>query len=378
MIQNERKDSTASVDDDAARDAARDGVPSESAESAESAESGPDRDEERDTTPDLQFPDEQQTDEHTTADVSKAMEKTIFSDHDTSELSSLGRKRAELVFEASLILFAHPEDRMLGTRFRLPPHEILEIGRSSACDISMPGIRSLSRVHARLEHLGAVVRIEDHQSTNGTYVNDVRIDGARRLRSGDRFQVGALHFKFLHEKDPESAYHEAIYQLVIRDGLTGIFNRRAFDDELRREFDRARRHERPLSLIFYDIDHFKKINDTHGHLAGDFVLQQVARMTEPFLRPEQIFARVGGEEFAILCPETQLEGAEALAEKLRVRFAQERYRYVDTEIELSCSFGVAASAGLRSADALYHLADEAMYASKTAGRDRVTALSPRS
>ncbi|MEM9557326.1 MAG: GGDEF domain-containing protein [Acidobacteriota bacterium] len=318
-------------------------------------------------------PDDNQTDEHTTADVSKAMEKTIFSDHDTSELSDLARRRGELVFEASLILFAHPEDRMLGTRFRLPPHEVLEIGRSSSCDISMPGIRSLSRVHARLEHLGAVVRIEDLKSTNGTYVNDVRIDGARRLRSGDRFQVGALHFKFLHEKDPESAYHEAIYQLVTHDGLTGILNKRTFEDEMRREFDRAKRHGRPLSLVFFDIDHFKAINDTHGHLAGDFVLQQVARLTEPFLRPEQVFARVGGEEFVILCPETDEQGAASLAEKLRARFALERYRYVDTEIELSCSFGVAAAtASMTEPVQLYGLADAAMYASKNAGRNRVT------
>ncbi|MEL7061044.1 MAG: GGDEF domain-containing protein [Acidobacteriota bacterium] len=324
----------------------------------------------------LRFDDDSK-DDNTTADLSSKLDKTVFTDHDTGELSELARERADLVFEASLILFAHPEDRMLGTRFRLPPHGRLEIGRSSNCDISMPGIRSLSRHHARLEHLGAVVRIQDMGSTNGTFVNDDRIDGPRRLRSGDRFQVGALHFKFLHEKDPESAYHQAIYQLMTSDGLTRIFNRSKFEEEMVREFERARRHDRPLSLVFFDIDHFKRINDTHGHLAGDFVLQQVARITQPFLRPEQVFARVGGEEFAILCPETPEHGAARLAEKLRARFVEERYDYAEARIDLSCSFGVAARDGsMDEPSALYSLADEAMYRSKAEGRNRVTVLRP--
>ena len=310
----------------------------------------------------------------TTADLSSRAENTIFAEADTGELKALAQARKDLAIEANLILFSHPEDRMLGTRFRLAPHERLDVGRSSTCQIAMPGVRSLSRKHARLEHLGAVVVIEDLGSTNGTYVNDRRIDGRHRLRSGDRFQVGALHFKFLHERDPETAYHEAIYQLVMCDGLTRIFNKRKFDEEMRKEFERARRHNRPLSLIFFDLDHFKQINDTHGHLCGDFVLQQVARLVQTYLRSEQVFARVGGEEFVILSPEIGQGGAVQLSDKLRRRMEEERWNYGDVELKLTCSFGVAILDPLTMTAPrdLYQAADEAMYESKRAGRNRVT------
>ena len=128
------------------------------------------------------------------------------------------------------------------------------------------------------------------------------------LRSGDRFQTAAVHFKFLHEQDVESAYHLAIYELVAKDGLTEIFNKRKFEEELQREFARAQRHQRPLSLIIFDLDEFKTINDTYGHLCGDFILKQVASLARELVRPEQVLARVGGDEFVILAPETSGRG----------------------------------------------------------------------
>ncbi len=306
----------------------------------------------------------------TTADLSSKFDRTLV-EGETGELG-VSRARASAI-EAHLILFAHPENEMLGRRYRLPPGAQLEIGRATSAGISMPDVRSLSRLHARLGHLGDMVLLEDLESTNGTYVNDEKVRGSRRLRSGDRFQVGAVHFKFLHEKDPETAYHEAIHQLVMCDGLTGIFNKRKFEEELEREFGRARRHERPLTLVFFDIDHFKTINDTYGHLCGDYVLQQISRQTQPYLRPEQSFARVGGEEFAILCPETLSQQAVILADKLRQRIAAERYAYGDQELQITCSFGVAELDGtFRTPPELFHAADQAMYRSKKEGRDRVT------
>ncbi len=279
--------------------------------------------------------------------------------------------------EANIILIAHPEERMLGRRYRLPPHGQLEIGRSSTADISMPHVHSLSRSHARLNHFGDLVEVEDLGSTNGTFVNDRQIVGRRPLKSGDRFQLGAAHFKFLHEADPEHAYHEAIYQLVMCDGLTQIYNRRKFDEELRREFGRARRHGRPLSLIHFDIDHFKNINDTYGHLCGDAVLQQIARRVGDRLRPEQVFARAGGEEFVVLSPEMEVEGAGRLAEKLRRLIAAEVFRYADLEVEITCSFGVAALEGdMKRRRDLYEAVDRAMYAAKRDGRNRVTVAGP--
>ena len=275
--------------------------------------------------------------------------------------------------EAAIIVIAHPERRLLGTRFRLPPHGHLEIGRATAGGVNLVDVPSISRRHACLRHLGHRVELEDLGSTNGTFVNDLQIThGARMLRSGDRFQVGAVHFKFLHEEDPEHAYYEAIYHLVMCDGLTQAYNKRKFDEELRREFARAQRHMRPLSMIFFDIDHFKQVNDTYGHLCGDFVLQQIARLTRDHLRPEQVFARVGGEEFIILSPEMQVSEAIILAEKLRRRFANEEYRYPDTALRITCSFGVAElRPDMRQPEDLYDAADRAMFQAKNRGRNQV-------
>lgn len=274
--------------------------------------------------------------------------------------------------EADIILIAHPENQRLGSRFRLSPGTTLEIGRSAAVGISLPEVMSISRKHARLRYLGPVVTLEDLGSTNGTYVNGQPIHGRTVLRSGDRFQTAAVHFKFLHEQDVESAYHLAIYELVAKDGLTEIFNKRKLEEELQREFARAMRHQRPLSLIIFDLDEFKTINDTYGHLCGDFILKQVASLARDLLRPEQVLARAGGDEFVIVAPETSAEGAETLASKLRERIVGFDHRYGDVRIPVSCSFGVAElTRGMSAPQDLYQAADDALLLSKRNGRNRV-------
>jgi diguanylate cyclase (GGDEF)-like protein len=275
--------------------------------------------------------------------------------------------------EANIILISHPQNKNIGRRFRLVPGQGLEIGRSPQAEVTLPEVPSVSRNHARLEYQGGVVILRDLQSTNGTAVNDRLIDRPAVLRSGDRFQVGAVHFKFLHERDVEQAYHDAIFELVIRDGLTGVFNKRKFDEEIDREFARAKRYERALSLILADIDFFKAVNDRHGHLAGDFVLQQVAARMRRVLRVEQVLARVGGEEFAVICPETDASGAVEVAEKLRDEIAREPCRSGTISISVTCSFGVAQRTGaMASSTEISAVADAALYRSKQNGRNRVT------
>jgi len=293
-----------------------------------------------------------------------------------------GKGRGERVLqrsevEANVILIAHPEHKMLGTRFRLSPGATIEIGRSPAAEISLPDVLSVSRNHARLQYVDDAVWIEDLGSTNGTYVNDRAIKSRTMLRSGNRFQVGAVHFKFFHELDPEHAYHEAIYDLVARDGLTEIYNKRKYEEEVAREFARAVRHKRPLSLVMCDIDHFKHVNDNYGHLCGDFILKQIAAITVDLLRPEQVFARVGGDEFVILSPETEGEGARALAEKLRERVSSFDYFYAGFKVPITCSFGVAdLVAEVTSPEKLYEAADRALYLAKNGGRNRVQMYVP--
>jgi diguanylate cyclase (GGDEF)-like protein len=282
------------------------------------------------------------------------------------------RAHAHVETEADIILIAHPESQRLGSRFRLSPGTTLEIGRSAAVGVSLPEVMSISRKHARLRYLGPTVTLEDLGSTNGTYINGQPIHDRTVLRSGDRFQTAAVHFKFLHEQDVESAYHLAIYELVAKDGLTEIFNKRKLEEELQRELARAVRHLRPLSLIIFDLDEFKTINDTYGHLCGDFILKQVASLARDLVRPEQVLARVGGDEFVIVAPETGAEGAEALAAKLRDRIVGYEHRYGDVRIPVSCSFGVAQlGREMATPQALYQAADQALLLSKRTGRNRV-------
>ena len=294
----------------------------------------------------------------------------------TQTFESATRERAERLAqpesEADIILIAHPDNQRLGSRFRLSPGTTLEIGRSGAVGISLPEVMSISRKHARLRYVGPVVTVEDLGSTNGTYVNGSPIHGRTVLRSGDRFQTAAVHFKFLHEQDVESAYHLAIYELVAKDGLTEIYNKRKYEEEVQREFARAQRHQRPLSLVIFDLDEFKRINDNYGHLCGDFILKQVASLSRDLARPEQVLARVGGDEFVILSPETTAEGAEALASKLRDRIVAYDHRYGDIKINVSCSFGVAElTKEMATPQDLYLAADKALLQSKRSGRNRV-------
>lgn len=278
--------------------------------------------------------------------------------------------------EADFILIAHPEGKRLGSRFRLSPGTTMEIGRSGIVGVSLPEVVSISRKHARLRYIGSVVTIEDLGSTNGTYINDQPIHGRTVLRSGDRIQTAAVHFKFLHEQDVESAYHLAIYDLVAKDGLTEIFNKRKLDEELQREFARAVRHRRPLSLIAFDLDEFKTVNDTYGHLCGDFILKQVASLARDLVGPEQVFARAGGDEFVILAPETGAAGAQSLAAEIQDRIASYDHRSGNIKITVTCSFGVAELAkDMTNPNELYQAADDALLLAKRSGRNRVAVRS---
>lgn len=287
-----------------------------------------------------------------------------------------GRKAGTTpALEANIILIAHPEDQRLGTRYRLTPGAALDIGRSPELTVSLPEVPAISRHHARLHHRGMEVVIEDLGSTNGTHVNGERIDHTAVLHSGDRFQVASVHFKFLHEKDVEHAYYEAIYNLVTHDGLTDIFNKRKYDEEVEREFARARRHQRPLSLVLLDLDHFKEVNDRHGHLCGDFVLKKFTSVVRELLRPEQTFARVGGDEFVVLSPEMQAADARQLAEKVCRRVAATEILCAGVALRVTCSCGIAElTAEMKQPEDLYSATDRALYRSKLGGRNRASVI----
>jgi diguanylate cyclase (GGDEF)-like protein len=215
--------------------------------------------------------------------------------------------------------------------------------------------------------------VVDLGSTNGTYVNDSEIHGETPLRNGDLIKVGGVVFKFISGGNIEGRYHEEIYRMTIIDGLTQIHNKRYFTDFLDREIARCARYGRALSLILFDLDHFKGINDRHGHLAGDFVLKKVAGRVSQQIRREELFARYGGEEFAVVLPESDLEKASIFAEKIRCLVEGMTFRFDGCEITATISAGVTTATGPTDLLEFIKVADERLYEAKRRGRNRVVA-----
>ena len=259
----------------------------------------------------------------------------------------------------------------LGKKFNLNRPQII-IGRSSKADIQIDQ-EAVSRNHCKIINTGNAIMLRDMGSTNGTYVNDEPVD-EYVLRDGDLIKIGRTIFKFLTGGNIENAYHEEIYRLTTIDGLTQIFNKRYFLDTIEREVARAHRYRRPLSLVMFDIDHFKKVNDGYGHLAGDYVLKHLASTVKGKIRREDCFARYGGEEFAIVLPEIDGAGSAPFAEKIRQIVEKTEFKFENTRIPVTISMGVATvEAELTETAALIKRADERLYEAKASGRNRVCA-----
>lgn len=268
-----------------------------------------------------------------------------------------------------LVVIYTKEATLLGKRFVLEQSP-MRVGRGADNHIVLDG-DSVSRRHCHFERRGDAWWVVDDGSTNGTYTNDEQLSELR-LDNGDRVKVGPTIFKYLSGTDVESQYHEEIYRLTIIDGLTQVHNKRYLYEALEREIIRARRHTRDLSILMFDIDHFKQINDVHGHLAGDFVLKELAKLIQGRIRRDELIARYGGEEFVVMLPETGLDGAAPLAETLRSRVAEHRFVFQTEQIKVTISLGCAAMIEAdRSATELLKRADERLYEAKRTGRNRV-------
>lgn len=271
-----------------------------------------------------------------------------------------------------LVVIYTKEPTLLGKRFVLEDNPT-RVGRGADNQIVLDG-DSVSRRHAHFEQRGPAWLIVDDGSTNGTYMNDEQISREVALKNGDRVKIGPTIFKFLSGADVEAQYHEEIYRMTIIDGLTQIHNKRYLLEALEREILRGRRHERDLAILLFDIDHFKRINDVHGHLAGDFVLKELARVVQARIRRDEVFARYGGEEFSIILPETSLEGAVALAETLRQKVSEHQFVFQADAIKVTISVGAAVlhETDTKAGD-LIKRADERLYFAKNSGRNRVCA-----
>jgi diguanylate cyclase (GGDEF)-like protein len=167
------------------------------------------------------------------------------------------------------------------------------------------------------------------------------------------------------------AANALLEMLSITDELTGLFNRRRFNEAFTMEVRRATRYHHSLSVIMLDIDHFKEVNDTHGHPAGDIVLKRLGAILRDHLRETDLVARYGGEEFVMVLPETTLEIARTIAERLRARIENETFRTDEKELRITVSMGLVSRQGTLEAEALLAEADEALYRAKSGGRNRV-------
>lgn len=275
---------------------------------------------------------------------------------------------------AWLTLLTGPE---AGRVFPLARGEIT-IGRSNDADISLED-KLISRDHTKLEirRDGSAV-VWDCASRNGTIVDSHPIGlEPQPLPDGAKLHIGgAVVLRFSYRDHLEEHFERKLYDSATRDGLTGAFNKRYFADRLRQEFSHAGRHDRSIALVLYDLDDFKKVNDTHGHAAGDVILRTAAEEVANALREEELLCRYGGEEFVVLLRRANLTDGLLVAERLRRLIASLEISWEGSRIPISASFGVSAlSAGSdKSPERLFQDADEALYRAKRFGKNRVCGM----
>ena len=270
--------------------------------------------------------------------------------------------------ESCLVMIAGP---FLGKKYPLVDEDEFTVGRDEKNFIVID-MDNVSRRHAQVTHRVGRFFVNDLQSTNGTYLNDEEIREEQPLRSGDLVKIGSAIFKFLSGNNIEQQYYEEIYTLTICDGLTQVNNKRFFLEFLERELAVAVRQAQSLSLVMIDIDHFKKINDTHGHLAGDAALKELCRRLGPRMRTTDLLARYGGEEFAAVLTGTDLPGALRVAEDLRALVERAPFTHGELAIPCTISLGVAEvdRAAPGRPEELIGRADANLYEAKRSGRNR--------
>lgn len=251
------------------------------------------------------------------------------------------------------------------------------IGRGVQTDVRIND-EGISRTHALVEHDEGVYYLVDAGSTNGTFANGEKVD-RHPLKEGDKIQIGASSvLKFTRHDDLDEDFQRNLYESALRDKLTGLFNRGYFNNRLESDVAFALRHGKPLSLVMFDIDNFKDLNERLGHPAGDQVLEELANRVLGTTRSEDIFARFGGEEFALICRDVDA-----------LRASRAAYRIMDVvnaggmtvdgkELSVTVSLGVSDLSMLHepTAAGLVEAANAALFLAKRNGKNRVEIYDP--
>jgi diguanylate cyclase (GGDEF)-like protein len=248
------------------------------------------------------------------------------------------------------------------------------VGRANDCEIWLSD-DGVSRKHATVTFENGVYSIEDTGSANGTFVGGQKVERAS-LRDGDLIQFGPQAvFRYSVADEGQEQLLRQLYEASVTDALTGANNREHFDSQLRMELSYARRHGTDVSLVMFDVDHFKRVNDTYGHPVGDEVLVEISKATRRLVRNEDVFARYGGEEFALILRGIALDGARVVGERLRERIAALSVTTDKGPLQVTVSVGCASfvSTPDQTAEAIVQLADKRLYVAKRGGRNRVVA-----
>ena len=286
---------------------------------------------------------------------------------DTTQRTMLSSGPHSAAPRSACVVVIHGEG--LGRRADIDTAPML-VGRTQEADLCIAH-KSVSREHCQIWRDGDGYRIRDLGATNRTRVNDDTVSEGM-LVDGDHVTVGESILKFISHTSVEANYHEEIYQLATQDALTELWNRRHFIEMMDKEIARAMRHQRPLTLCIIDVDLFKPVNDRYGHISGDDVLRQMAALMRRYVRNDDLAARIGGEEFAVLLPECDAEAAYGFAERLRIAVADAVFTPGGVPQQITVSIGIAALSPDRDTrNRLMAAADSALYRAKKEGRNRV-------
>lgn len=260
-----------------------------------------------------------------------------------------------------------------GRHFLLTDQKSFTLGRSSECSLMIPDA-SCSRKHAEVfVATSGQIFVRDLGSTNGTCVNGNKIKTPVELMENDLILVGDnTEFIFERIREDQARAQVEIFYKATRDSLTGIYNRRFFEDTLKRDIETRNNDGSGLGLIIFDVDHFKKVNDGYGHPAGDAVLKEIGRRIPSVIRGEDIFSRIGGEEFALVLKTSDPQTVQMMAERLRSLIQSKPISAEGKELPITISVGSCFHKGAdpMSFERFYKLTDEALYEAKNSGRNR--------
>ena len=247
------------------------------------------------------------------------------------------------------------------------------IGRDLSADVPLEDT-AVSRTHAAIESDDRSYYVVDVGSRNGTFVDDELLVERRLLRGGELIRCGSTILKFMASMDEEAQYHAVVHELMTRDPLTNAFNRSYLMALLEKLVPRCRSTNQDLSIVMIDIDHFKKVNDSHGHLVGDEILRGFCERLRSVLRPDDVLCRFGGEEFVVVAERVGLQGAVRIAERLRLTVSSLPFSSHLGLLRITCSLGVASlehGAASLSVDQFLAEADQWLYHAKNVGRNCV-------